>query len=52
MVKVIWVYSKLVSVVDVKLIVFMNYEFYFEKDEIYIYYNFENIDNVIKILVY
>lgn len=51
MVKVIWIYSKLVSVVDVKLVVFMNYEFYFKEDNIYIYYIFENVENVIIFLV-
>lgn len=52
LVRVIWIYSKLVNVVDVKLIVFMNYEFFFKKDKIYIYYIFEDFDNVIKFLVY
>lgn len=31
LVKVIWINSKLVNVVDVKFIVFMNYEFYLKE---------------------
>lgn len=50
--KVICIYSKFVNVVDVKMVVFMKYEKYFEEEVIYLYYVFESVDNVIKFCVY
>lgn len=47
MVKVIWIYSKSVSVVDAKLTVFTNYESYLKEDNIYIHHTLENAENVI-----
>lgn len=47
LVRVIWIYSKSVNVVDAKLTVFMNYESYLKEDNIYIHHTLENAENVI-----
>lgn len=52
MVRVIWIYSKSVNVVDAKLTVFLNYESYLKKETIYIHHELENPENVIKFSAY
>lgn len=47
MVRVIWIYSKSVNVVDAKLAVFRNYESFLQQDNIYIHHTLENAENVI-----
>lgn len=48
LVKVIWIYSKSVNVVDAKFTVFMNYEPYLKEQTIYIHHALENSENIIK----
>lgn len=52
LVKVIWIYSKPVNVVDVKLPVCMNYGSYLKEQTIYIHHALENAENVINVLAY
>lgn len=48
LVKVIWIHSKSVNVVDAKFTVFMNYEPYLKEQTIYIHHALENSENIIK----
>lgn len=52
LVRVIWIYSKSVNVVDAKLTVFMNYESYLREHNIYIHHALEDADNVILFFAY
>lgn len=48
LVKVIWINSKSVNVVDAKFTVVMNYEPYLKEETIYIHHALENSENIIK----
>lgn len=52
MLRVIWIHSKSVNVVDAKLIVFMNYESYLKKETIFLQHTFDNAENVIRFGAY
>lgn len=52
LVKVIWIYSKSVNVVDAKFTVFMNYESYLKEQTIYIHHALESSENIIKFYAY
>lgn len=52
MVRVIWIYSKSVNVVDAKLTVFLNYESYLKKETIYIHHELEHPKKVIEFSAY
>lgn len=52
MLRVIWIYSKSVNVVDAKLAVFINYESYLKTDTIFLQHVFDNAENVIKFGAY
>lgn len=50
--RVIWINSRLVNVIDVKLVVYIRYEYYLKEEMIYLYYVFENDENIVKMFVY
>lgn len=52
MLRVIWIYSKSVNVVDAKLVVFTNYESYLKNETIYLQHAFDNAENVIRFGAY
>lgn len=52
MLRIIWIYSKSLSVIDAKLAVFMNYELCLERETIFLQHAFDNTDNVIRFSAY
>lgn len=52
MVKIIWIYSKSLNVVDAKLTVFRNYEQYLKNETIFLQHEFDNTENVIRFSAY